>query len=89
MMTYSDNMLLMKRTQIQLDEHKAEALRRLAADRGVSVAELIRRAVDRVLAEGDHEERVRRALAVVGKFSSGVRDAGVEHDRELAEAFLE
>lgn len=45
----------MVRTQIYLDERQKEELERLSAEHGVSVAELIRSAVDRML----EEERAR------------------------------
>jgi hypothetical protein len=82
----------MIRTQIQLSEQQAQALRDLAARRKVSVAELIRQAVDEQLRSArtvDRQERKRRALAIVGRFHSGQSDLSVEHDRYLAEAFGE
>ena len=80
----------MIRTQIQLSEKQARALKDLAVRRNVSVAELIRQAVDEQLrAAGtiDPEERKRRALAAAGRFHSGLTDLSTEHDRYLAEAF--
>ncbi len=77
----------MLRTQIQLDDGQAAALKRLAAERGVSVAALIREAVERLLRGLDGEDHVRRALALAGRFSSGETDIGTEHDRYLAEDF--
>ncbi len=78
----------MVRTQIQLTEAQAERLRRLAAERRVSMAALIREAVDRSLVEDDRTARIERALAVVGKFSSsGPTDVAENHDHYLAEAF--
>jgi hypothetical protein len=80
----------MIRTQIQLSEQQAKALKNLAARRKVSVAELIRQAVDEQLrASGnvDPDERKRRALAIAGRFHSGLTDLSTEHDRYLAEAF--
>ncbi len=44
----------MKRRQMHLDDHQDEQLRRLADERGTSVAELIRRAIEMYLRE---EER--------------------------------
>ena len=46
-------MWCMKRTNIYLDERQTEALDRLAAQEGVSRAEVIRRLLDRVLAGSD------------------------------------
>jgi Ribbon-helix-helix protein, copG family len=80
----------MVRTQIQLTENQAERLRTLAAERGVSMAELIRKAVDALLAGNaavDVEESRRRALAVVGRFRSGTKDGSRSHDKHLAKAY--
>ena len=78
------------RTQIQLDESQAERLKAVAASRGLSMAELIRRAVDSALLTGglpDKEEQRRRAIAASGRFNSGATDISVKHDKYLAEAF--
>lgn len=80
----------MVRTQIQLSERQAAVLKKLAAAHHVSMAELIRRAVDTMVRSGatvDSEEKRKRALAVVGRFSSGKRDISKEHDKYLSEAF--
>jgi len=80
----------MIRTQIQLTEKQAKNLKRIAANRHRSVAELIRRAVDNMIKSAtlvDIEERRRRALAAAGRFSSGLKDLSTEHDKYLAEAF--
>ncbi len=80
----------MIRTQIQLTEAQARALKRIAAERGVSVAELIRQSLDHFLQAaraGDSEERRRRALAAAGRFRSGLRDLAAEHDRYLEDAY--
>ncbi len=79
----------MIRTQIQLDEEKAEALKRLAAQRGVSVAALIRDGIDRVLADDERARLHERALEVAGKFRSGVSDLSENHDKYFVEAVLE
>ena len=76
----------MVRRQIQFSEQQAERLRRMAAERGESVAALVRRAVDRHLAETEREAKVTRALAAVGRFDSGASsNVAEEHDRHLAE----
>jgi hypothetical protein len=82
----------MIRTQVQLTEEQAEALRQLAARQGVSMAELFRRGVDRLLAAEQAvslQERRERARQVVGRFASGKRDVSLQHDAHLAEAFGE
>ena len=80
----------MVRTQIQLTEKQAKAVKKMASAQGVSVAELIRRAVDNIVnssTTADTEERKRRALDIVGKFRSGKKDVSKEHDVHLAEAY--
>ena len=82
----------MIRTQVQLTEEQARALRDLASTRRVSVAELIRQCVDTLIQssrEIDAEERRRRAVAAAGRFHSGVSDISAEHDKYLAEVFQE
>lgn len=82
----------MVRTQIQLTEEQASALKALAAARRVSLAELVRQSIEGFLAAQqalDRSERKRRALAVVGKFRSDVTDLSVRHDDYLAEAYGE
>ena len=81
----------MVRTQIQLTERQARELKRMAAREGVSMAEIIRRAVDAKIREGAREipweERVRRARSAMGKFHSGLKDVARRHDHYLAEAY--
>ena len=76
----------MVRTQIQLTEAQADALRREAAGRGVSMAEIIRAAVDAHLAGGGASVR-ERALRAIGGFRSGRADVSENHDDHLADAF--
>jgi len=80
----------MVRTQIQLTEEQAKALKKMAASRHLSSAELIRRAVDSMIKSvtaADPEERRKRAIDIAGKFRSGKRDVSRKHDKYLAEAF--
>ena len=81
----------MVRTQIQLTERQARELKRMAAREGVSMAEVIRRAVDAKIRGGSGEvpwqERVRRAQAAMGKFRSGLKDVAKRHDDYLAEEY--
>ena len=80
----------MIRTQIQLTEQQAEALKQAAARRGISMAELIRQSIDQLLGKaGDlspGDQRL-RAVSVAGRFRSGRTDVAVHHDEYLAEAF--
>lgn len=80
----------MVRTQIQLTERQYEALKERAQDRDVSMAELIRESVELYLAssaERSVSERRQSALAVAGRFESGLRDLAERHDDYLDEAF--
>lgn len=82
----------MVRTQIQLTGGQADALKRLAAGRHESVAELIRQAVEmlfRSTSGVSPEERRRRAIAVAGRFHSGQRDLSTKHDNYLAGVYME
>lgn len=79
----------MIRTQIQLEEDQYERLREAARLESVSLAEMIRRCVDRGLPElaNDREARYARARAVLGAHRSGRHDIAEAHDRELEDAF--
>ena len=80
----------MVRTQIQLTEEQVKALKKIALSRHLSIAELIRQAVDTVIRTTivvDVEERRKRAIDIVGRFSSGKRDISRKHDTYLVEAF--
>lgn len=81
----------MVRTQIQLTERQARELKRMAAKEGVSMAEIIRKAVDAKIrgetGEMPWEEWVRRAQAAMGKYRSGLKDVAERHDDYLAEEY--
>ena len=80
----------MVRTQIQLTEDQAKTLKKIAASRQLSVAEIIRRAVDTMIKSSiaaDPEDRIKRALEIAGKFSSRKRDVSKRHDVYLAESY--
>ena len=82
----------MVRTQIQLTDEQWRALKSLAAQRGVPVAELIRQSVDSFLRSSiglDERERRRRAMEAAGKFRSGKGDVSISHDYYLTEAYAE
>ena len=82
----------MVRTQVQLTESQMKALRQASAETGKSIAELIRQGVDRYLAGKNapsREERIKRAIKAAGKFSSGLKDVSTNHDKYLADAYLQ
>lgn len=78
----------MVRTQIQLTEDQHRKLKKRADAEGVSMAELIRAGVDRVLsaaADPDDDELRARARELMGKFKSGKKDVARRHDDYMAE----
>lgn len=81
----------MVRTQIQLTEQQARRLRAQAQERGLSLAEVIRRYVEKGLADEapGRAALYERAAGLVGKYrgATGTRDLSSKHDRYLAEAF--
>ena len=80
----------MVRTQVQLTDEQIRKLRQLAAERGVSMAELVREAVDMLMRTGPGVppvERQRRALEAVGRFASGLKDVSAKHDEYLEETY--
>lgn len=75
------------RTQIQLNGEQLKALKKRAEARHVSLAELVRQAVDAFIRTGavsDPEERRKRAVAAAGRFRSGVSDLSSAHDKYFA-----
>jgi len=78
----------MLRTQIRLTEEQSLTLKSLAAERRISVAEVIRQAVEDLLRQNPTSSRAemkRRALAAAGRFRSGEKDLSKRHDEYLAE----
>ncbi len=83
-------MLPMIRTQVQLKERQLHRLRALAAERGLSISELVRNGVDNVLAQmgqGAHTTRAQRAISAAGRFHSGRSDVARRHDDFLVSAY--
>lgn len=79
----------MVRLTVRLTPAQASRLRRLAAEREVSVSEIVRRSVDAFSgssADVDERELRRRAFAAAGALRGGPPDLAREHDRHLAEA---
>jgi predicted DNA-binding protein len=79
----------MIRTQIQLTGEQAKRLRDVAAAEGRSMADVIRESVDAYLAEAPLRRSAdalrTEALALAGKYQSGLGDLAADHDRYLAE----
>jgi hypothetical protein len=81
------NHVAMIRTQIQLTEEQAAVLRRRAQREQVSMAELVRQAIDvftRTEPPDDRHLR-QRAIHAAGRFASGVGDTSARHDEVFAE----
>lgn len=78
----------MVRTQIQLTDDQARELKRLAAQRQVSMATLVREAVDQLLSADERAARWERALAAVGRFRSDGSDVSTNHDGYLDDAYM-
>lgn len=82
----------MVRTQVQLTDEESRKVKRSAAKHNVSVAEYIRRSLDKALRSEiipDEEEIRRRAIAAVGCGHSGLKDVSKRIDDYLVEAYLE
>ncbi len=79
----------MIRTQVQIKEDQINWLRSKARDKGVSVSQLIREGIDlyRSQEESLPKEKMRKALAAVGRFSSGLSDISARHDEYLSDAY--
>ena len=81
----------MVRTQIQLTDEQARALRRRAKQEGISMSAMIRRCLDEGLGErrGDRSAAYSRAAQLVGRFPDreGARDLSRAHDRHLDESY--
>ena len=78
----------MVRTQIQLTEEQAAALKAAAARQGISMAALVRRSVNRLIEiEGElsQKELRRKAATISGRFRSGAADTSVRHDDYLSQ----
>lgn len=75
---------------IELTDEQNRILEEIAAKRGRPVTELIREGIDELLrAEGglSREELKQRALALSGRFHSGLPDLATGHDRYLEKPF--
>ena len=76
----------MVRTQIQLTEEQAARVKRIARRRGVSMATVVRDAIDR-LEDGSEAYMWARFRSAVGTFHGGGGDISDRHDDALAVAY--
>lgn len=78
----------MNRTQIQFERGQYERLKELAARRGVSMARLVREAVDAILLRHARQDRWEDLFSVIGKHADESGDpVSREHDLYLDEAY--
>lgn len=81
----------MLRTQIQISAEQMRKLRKYSRQKGMSMAEAIRRCIDATLDQdsSSDEERYARAEGLLGAFEDkdGVKDLAENHDRYLEESF--
>jgi hypothetical protein len=80
----------MVRTQVQLTEEQAVAVKQMAEEDGVSVAEVIRRSVEDRMRRRRRPSRAElwaRARRAVGIIKDGPPDLARNHDKYLAEAY--
>jgi len=78
------------RTQIQLTEEQSLILKKIASQRNISMAELIRQGIDyyiRTCGVISQEERRQRAIKAAGRFHSGKTDLSEKHDAYLSEVY--
>ncbi len=77
----------MIRTQIRLTDEQVRRVKRLAVERQVSMAAVIREGVDLLLRSEEtaatDDERIERAISVAGQFRSGGGDGAAQHDAHL------
>jgi len=81
---------IMIRTQIQFTQEQWEALKKLANARHVSIAELVRQSVDKLIRSPDNmsnDEFQQLCIEIVGKYQSGIGDISSNHDKYLSETY--
>ena len=81
----------MVRTQIQLTEEQASRVKRIARRRVVSMATIVRDAIDR-LEDGSEAQQAHawaRFRSTVGTFHGGSGDVSDRHDDALAAAYAD
>ena len=81
------SVLTKKPLQVYLRKDQLQALRALAVKQGVSMAELVRQGVDKLLAEVPVEEDP--ALDIIEIFDSGVGDLAEKHDEHIVKWLAE
>ena len=75
----------MIRTRIQFEQKTYETLKTKSQATGKSISELVRRSLDRSIAEQEIDQKWVRALSSMGKFSSGLNNLAEKHDDHLGD----
>ncbi len=80
----------MIRTQVQFKEEQYQRIKELANQQQMSIAAVIRRAVDQLLMtrKPGRASLYREALKVAGKYKADHHDIATKHDQYLEEAYL-
>jgi hypothetical protein len=79
---------VMERTQVSLTSEQMAGLRRRARERDMSIAALLREAVDNLLLAEQRDQAVELALSAIGGFRSTTTDnISADHDRFLDEIY--
>jgi hypothetical protein len=82
--------IMMIRTQVQFTQEQWQALKKIAASRHVSIAELVRQSVDQLIRSPENQkidEYRRLAVAIVGKYKSESSDVSTNHDKYLSDIY--
>ncbi len=79
----------MVRTQVMLTEEQIQGLKKLAAERRTSMADLIREGVDRILADQERKRLWDRSMEAMGMFNCGPSDVSERHDDYLEEEYAD
>ena len=80
----------MIRTQIQFEEEQYQRIKELASQQRVSIAAVVRRAVEQLLmtSKPGRSALYREALKVSGKYKADHDDIATKHDQYLEEIYL-
>jgi hypothetical protein len=81
----------MRRLQIRLTDEQMAAVRGRAKRSGRSAAAVVRDAVERMVRTDDGEDRIRRVMALAGRYrdQDDATDVARNHDRYLAEIYVQ
>lgn len=75
----------MIRTQIQFQKKTYESLKTKSRETGKSISEIVRRSLDQTIESQECDQKWRRALQSMGKFSSGLNNLAEMHDEHVGD----